>query len=118
MKALFLWFFLGQTLLGGQAMLPGTVVKLADTDLMPVYASAVVEEGRLVFNQIFEPETEVRLLILPSGGGESEFAPYGRIAPSGDDIYIRFEGAEQAVSLRRWLLESYGIELVFAPPEE
>lgn len=118
MKALLLWFVLGQTLLSGHAMVPGTIVKLADTDLMPVYASAVVEGGRLVFTQTFEPETEVRLLILPPGSGESELAPYGRVGPTGDDIYIRFEGAEQAVSLRRWLLESYGIELVFAPPEE
>ncbi len=118
MNALLFWFVLGQALLGGHTMLPGTVVKLADTDLMPVYASAVVEEGQLVFTHAFEPETEVRLLFLPPGSSESELAPYGRVGPTGDDIFIRFEGAEQAVSLRRWLLESYDIELVFAPPEE
>lgn len=124
MKALLLWFVLGQALIGGHAILPGTVVKLVNPDLIPVYTSAVVEEGKLVFAQVLEPETEVRLLILPPGASESEAAaavteaPYGRIGPTGDDIYVRFEGADQAVSFKRWLLESYGVELLFVPPTQ
>jgi hypothetical protein len=123
MKALLLWFVLGQALVAGHAFLPGTVVKLVHPDLIPVYASGVVEGGELTFSHALEPETEVRLLILPPDASERQAAaavaeaPYGRIGPTGDDIFVRFEGAERAVSLKKWLLDAYGIELHFAPRE-
>lgn len=119
MKTLWLWLLLAQTVSGGHDLVPGTVVSLAAPELFPVYSSAVLEERRLVFNLVLEPETEVRLLINPPGtaAGSTE-APYGRIGPTGDDIFVQFDGAPQAVSLRKWLADEYGVELVFAPPEE
>ncbi len=35
-----------------------------------------------------------------------------------DKNVFEFEGASQAVSLRKWLAEEYGIELVFSGPGE
>lgn len=117
MKIFFLWLLLAQTLGVMHQLAPGTVVTLAAPDLVPVYSSAVVEQNRLVFSGTLEPETEVRVLIIPPGAGsaDSTEAPYGRIAPSGDDIYVQFEGAAKAVSLRKWLAEEYGVDLIFVP---
>ena len=117
MNALLFWFMLAQTLTGTHEMVPGTVVTLAAPDLVPVYSSAVLEQHKLVFNTTLEPETEVRVLIIPPGGeaGSSE-APYGRIGPTGDDIFVQFSGAAKAVSLRKWLAEEYNVELLFTPP--
>lgn len=118
MRAFFLCFLLFQTLTGMHELAPGTVITLAAPDLVPVYSTAVLENNRLVFNGTLNPETEVRVLIIPPGAdaADSTEAPYGRIGPTGDDIYVQFEGAAQAVSLRRWLAEEYGIELVFVTP--
>ncbi len=117
MSGFFLWLLLAQTLSLMHQLAPGTVVTLAAPDLVPVYSSAVVEQNRLVFDGSLEPETEVRVLIIPPGVAttDSTEAPYGRIAPSGDDIYVQFEGVSQAVSLRKWLAEEYGVELIFTP---
>ena len=117
MNALLLCFMLAQTLTGAHELAPGTVVTLAAPDLVPVYSSAVLEQHKLVFSTSLEPETEVRVLIIPPGkeAGPSE-APYGRIGPTGDDIFVQFSGAAQAVSLRKWLADEYGVELVFPPP--
>lgn len=106
-----------QTLSGAHEMLPGTVVTLAAPDLVPVYSSAVVEAHKLVFSTVLEPETEVRVLIIPPGGeAASSEAPYGRIGPSGDDIFVQFSGAAKAVSLRKWLADEYHVTLIFTPP--
>lgn len=115
MKAFFLCLLLAQVLTGMHDLVPGTVVTLAAPDLVPVYSTAVVQQNRLVFDGLLEPETEVRVLIIPPGtdSADSTEAPYGRIGPTGDDIYVQFEGASQAVSLRKWLAEEYGVELVF-----
>jgi hypothetical protein len=115
MKTFFLCLLLAQVLTGMHELAPGTVVTLAAPDLVPVYSTAVVQQNQLVFNGVLEPETEVRVLIIPPGTGsaDSTEAPYGRIGPTGDDIYVQFEGASQAVSLRKWLAEEYGVELIF-----
>ncbi len=116
MNALLLWFMLVQTLTGGHEMVPGTVVTLAAPDLVPVYSSAVLKQQKLVFNVTLEPETEVRVLIIPPGGeAAASEAPYGRIGPTGDDIFVQFSGAAKAVSLRKWLAEEYDVELMFKP---
>ena len=117
MNALLLCFMLVQSLTGTHEMVPGTVVTLAAPDLVPVYTSAKLEQHQLVFGTVLEPETEVRVLIIPPGGeAVSSEAPYGRIGPTGDDIFVQFAGAAKAVSLRKWLADKYGVELVFAPP--
>lgn len=95
----------------------GTVVSLTGPDLVPVYSQAEVEAQQLIFPSTLEPETEVRVLIISPGSETAVTPPYGRISPSGDDIYVQFEGATQAVSLKRWLADEYGVELIFAPPE-
>lgn len=117
MKTLWLWLLLVQTVSAGHDLVPGTVVSLAAPELFPVYSSAVLEDHRLVFNLALEPETEVRLLIDPPGteAGSTE-APYGRIGPTGDDIFVQFEGSEQAVSFRKWLADEHGVELTFVAP--
>ncbi len=117
MKTVWLWLLLAQTAAAGHDLVPGTVVSLAAPELFPVYSSAVLEQHRLVFNLTLEPETEVRLLIDPPGteAGSTE-APYGRIGPTGDDIFVQFEGAEQAVSFRKWLADEHGVELMFVAP--
>ena len=99
MKTLWLWLLLTQTLTGGHDLVPGTRVSIAAPELVPVYSAAVLEGHRLVFDVAPPPETEVRLIFSPPGEAPSE-APYGRIGPTGDDIFVQFEGAPQAVSLR------------------
>lgn len=120
MSGFILWLLLSQILIGAHNIVPGTVVTLAAPELVPVYSSAVVEGNRLIFDQSLEPETEVRVLIILPGieATSSTEAPYGRIGPTGDDIFVQFEGASQAVSLRKWLAEEYGIELVFSSSGE
>lgn len=99
-----------------QTLEPGTVVTLLPPDLVGVYATAVVGgDRRLIFDNSLDPETEVRVLIMPPGADAAPSPPYGRVSPSGDDIYIQFDGATQAVSLRHWLTDTYGIDLVFTP---
>ena len=119
MKTFWLLLLLAQTAAAGHDLVPGTVVSLAAPELFPVYSSAVLEQQRLVFNLTLEPETEVRLLIDPPGtaAGSTE-APYGRIGPTGDDIFVQFEGAEQAVSFRKWLADEHGVELMLVTPED
>lgn len=115
MNVLLFCFMLAQTLTGTPEMLPGTIVTLAASpNLVPVYGSAKLEQHKLVFNMSLEPETEVRVLIIPPGGeSASSEAPYGRIGPTGDDIFVQFSGAAQAVSLRKWLADEYDVDLVF-----
>ena len=117
MKVLLLCLMLAQTLAATPELAPGTVVTLAAApDLVPVYGSAVLEHHELVFNVSLEPETEVRVLIVPPGKEAGPSAsPYGRIGPTGDDIFVQFSGAAKAVSFRKWLAE-YGVELVLPPP--
>lgn len=108
--------FLGVANAQTQTLESGTVVTLLPPDLVGVYATAVVgEDRRLVFDNSLDPETEVRVLIMPPGADAAPSPPYGRVSPSGDDIYIQFDGATQAVSLRYWLTDTYGIDLVFTP---
>ena len=116
MNALLFCFMLAQSLIGTHEMLPGTVVMLAAPELVPVYSSAKLEQHKLVFSTALEPETEVRVLIIPPGGeAVSSEAPYGRIGPNGDDIFVQFGDSTKAVSLRKWLADEYGVALIFAP---
>lgn len=99
-----------------QTLEPGTVVTLLPPDLVGVYATAVIgEDHKLIFEDSLNPETEVRVLIMPPGAEAAPSPPYGRVSPSGDDIYIQFDGATQAVSLRYWLADAYDVDLVFTP---
>lgn len=118
MKALFIFLLLAQTLTGLHDFVPGTAVTLLSPDLVGAYATAVVGDNyKLIFEGSLEPETEVRVLVLPPGEAADsvEMPPYGRVGPTGDDIYVQFDDDAQAVSLRKWLAKSYGVELIFVP---
>ena len=124
MTEIFLWFCLSQTLASLPAMTPGTEVKLVHPDLVPVFDTAVVEEGQLAFAERLEPGTELRMLFLAPDADEEQSvasiseAPFGRISSRGGDILVQFEGFEEPVSFRRWLGEERGVELILPEPEE
>ena len=124
MTELFLWFCLTQTLASLPAMTPGTEVKLVHPDLVPVFDTAVVENGQLAFSERLEPGTELRLLFLAPDADEKQSvasmsdAPFGYISSRGGDILVEFEGYEAPVSLRRWLGEERDIELLLPESEE
>lgn len=87
---------------------------LAAPDLVPVYSMAVLRGHTLRFDTALEPETEVRVLIIPPGKAsdqESAEAPFGRVSPAGDDIYVQFKPNSQAVSFKKWLHDEYHIDL-------
>jgi len=111
------WFLVAQTLAGLPAMTPGTEVKVILPDLITVLGSAVVEEGRLVFNQPLPAGSEVRLLFIARGSDPSDTvaalrdAPFGRVSPTGDDITVQFAGLEP-LSLKQWLAEERDIALI------
>lgn len=102
---------------GVPALVPGTVVTLLPPDLVGAYATAIVgNDYKLEFDSALLPETEVRVLIMLPGTEATSAPPYGRVSPSGDDIYVQFEGSSQAVSLKRWFADAYGVALSFSPP--
>ena len=124
MTEIFLWFCLSQTLASLPAMAPGTEVKLVHPDLVPVFDTAVVEDGQLAFSARLEPGTELRMLFLAPDADEKQSvdamsdAPFGRVSSRGSDILVQFEGFEEPISFRRWLGEERDVELVLPEPEE
>jgi len=116
------WFLVAQTLAGLPAMTPGTEVKVIRPDLITVLGSALVEEGRLVFNQPLPVGSEVRLLFIARGSDPSDTvaalrdAPFGRVSPTGDDITVQFAGLEP-LSLKQWLAEERDIALIIPLPQ-
>ncbi len=104
-------------------MTPGTEVKLVHPDLVPVFDTAVVEDGQLAFSERLEPGTELRMLFLAPDADEKQSvasmsdAPFGRISSRGSDILVEFEGYEAPVSFQRWLGEERDIELILPEPE-
>ena len=128
MVELLFWFLVSQTLAGLPDMAPGTEVRLYSTDLFTIYAAAVVEDDRLVFEGAIEPGAEIRLLILsPSSSSDERVealsdakALYGRISRDGEDIWLRFDELEGPLSFKKWLLEERGItlQLIPKPPQE
>lgn len=124
MSDLLFWFLVSQTLVGLPEMQPGTEVRLVSQDLLTVFASARVEDGRLVFSGPVEPGQEVRLLIFPPDATEQERAAalsgaqalVGRVGDDGSDVMVTFPGLEGPLSLRKWLAEERGLALVI--PQE
>lgn len=117
------WFLVAQTLAGLPAMTPGTEVKVVLPDLITVLGSAVVEEGRLVFDRPLPAGSEVRLLFIARGSDPSvtvaalRDAPFGRVSPAGDDILVQFAGLEQPLSLKQWLAEEHDLALIIPVPQ-
>lgn len=121
MADMLFWFLVSQTLAGLPAMTPGTQVRIVSADLLTLYAVATVEDNQLVFEGLLEPNTELRLLIIPGSASESETvaalqkAPIGHISPGGDDLLIQFEGLEGPISFKKWLAEERNITLRLVP---
>lgn len=122
MVELLFWFLVSQTIAGMPEMAPGTVVQLVSSDLLTVYASAQVEEHRLVLRGPFAPGSEVRVLIFPPNASPTETAEalsspalYARISGDGEDILVQFAELEGPLSFKKWLAEERGIDLFLIP---
>jgi hypothetical protein len=113
-------FLVAQTVAGLPALPAGTEVRLVSPDLLTVYASARIQDGRLAFPLAPVPGTELRLLFFPPDATKAERAAAlsgvraisGRISVGGRDVLLRVPDSDQPVSLRA-LLEQRGITLSF-----
>ncbi len=118
--ALMLWFALAISLADVPAFLPGTEVRVVSPDLLTVYASGRVEEGRLSIELPLGAGSEVRLLVFqPDASGQAiaealtgGAALHGVVSDDRDDILVRIDDLPQPLSLRIHLLERHGVELV------
>ena len=118
--ALMLWFALAVSLAEVPAFLPGTEVRVVSPDLLTVYASGRVEEGRLSIDLPLGAGSEVRLLVFPPDASDQAIAEAltggaalrGVVSDDRDDILVRIDDAPQPLSLRTHLLERYDVELV------
>ncbi len=124
MADLLFWFLVSQTIASLPDMAPGTVVQLVSSDLLTVYASASVEEHRLVLSGDLQAGSEVRVLIFqPNATPQATVEALGnqalhaRIGPAGDDILVEFEELEGPLSFKKWLAEERGIDLFLMPGE-
>jgi len=108
-----------QAVVGLPSLPAGTEVRLVSPDLLTVYASARVQDTRLLFETPLPAGTELRLLFFPPDATEAERAAAlsgaraisGRISVDGKDILLQFPDSDQPLSLRT-LLEQRGLELV------
>ena len=120
MSELLFWFLVSQTLAGLPQMPPGTEVRLVSRDLLTVYGSARVEDGRLQFDSSMRSGQELRLLIFPPDASDQERAQAlsgaqaipGRVSDDRVDILIEFPELDGPLSLRKWLAEERDILLI------
>ena len=118
--ALMLWFALAVSLAEVPAFPPGTEVRVVSPDLLTVYASGRVEEGRLSIDLPLGAGSEVRLLVFPPDASDQAIAEaltggaalHGVVSDDRDDILVRVDDQPDGLSLRTHLLERHGIELV------
>ena len=104
------------------ALPAGTEVRLVSPDLLTVYASARIQDGRLVFPTAPAPGTELRVLFFPPDATKAEKAAAlsgaraisGRVSVDGSDILLRFPESDRSHSLRA-LLSERDVELAIAP---
>ncbi|MCA9838167.1 MAG: hypothetical protein KC422_14715 [Trueperaceae bacterium] len=122
---LLFWFLVSQTLSGLPDMYPGTEVRIVSMDLITIYASASVTDDELVFIGKFEPDSEVRLLILQPDANAQETvealgnkALHARISPEGDDILLQFAELEGPLSFKKWLKDERNITLKLNPGDD
>ena len=119
-SVLMLWFALTLSLAEVPAFLPGTELRVVSPDLLTVYSSGRVEEGRLTIDLPLEAGSEVRLLVFPPDASDEAIAAaltggaalHGVVADDRGDILVRIDDLPQPLSLRAHLLDQHGIELV------
>ena len=124
MSDLLFWFLVSQTIAGLPQMPPGTEVRLVSRDLLTVYGSARVEDGRLQFTNAMREGQELRLLIFPPDVSDLERAQTlsgaqaipGRVSNDGHDILVEFPELDGPLSLRKWLAEERDILLIMPVP--
>jgi len=118
-----LWFtlLLGLHLADLPAALPdGTELRVVSPDLLTVYSSGRVDDATLRIDLPLSVGTEVRLLVFAPDASDEELAAalaggaalYGHVAEDRADIVLHLTDLEEPLSLRAWLLETHGIELV------
>jgi len=120
MSALVLWFLLGQTMAAMPEFIEGTELRLVSPDLMTVYSSGRVSEGRLMIDLPLDAGTEIRLLVFPPNVTDGQAAAllsgaqavFARVAEERADILLTFPEEAETVSLREWLRTERGIVLV------
>lgn len=118
--ALMLWFSLALSLAEVPAFPPGTELRVVSPDLLTVYSSGRVEEGRLTIDLPLDAGSEVRLLVFPPDASDAAIAEalsggaalHGVVAEDHGDILVRIDDLPEPLSLRAHLLERHGIELV------
>jgi hypothetical protein len=122
MADLLFWFLVSQTIAGLPSMVSGTEVRIVSTDLLAIYATAQVTDERLTLEGSFQPNEEVRVLILQPDATPQETvealgsqALFAHISPEGDDILVQFQEIEGPLSFGKWLLEERGIMLRIVP---
>lgn len=124
MSDLLFWFLVSQTIPGLPQMPPGTEVRLVSRDLLTVYGSARVEDGRLQFTSAMRAGQELRLLVFPPDVSDQERAQAlsgaqaipGRVSDDGHDILVEFPQLEGPLSLRKWLAQERDILLIMPVP--
>ena len=117
---LMLWFALSLGPAEVPAFLPGTELRVVSPDLLTVYSSGRVEEGRLTIDLPLDAGSEVRLLVFPPDASDEAIAEassggaalHGVVADDRGDILVHIVDLPQPLSLRAHLLEWHGIELV------
>jgi hypothetical protein len=120
---LLFFFLVSQTLPGLPAMQPGTEVRVVSQDLLTIFASARVDAGSLTFDAPLTPGLEIRLLIFPPDATDQERAAalsgaqalVGWATPDGD-LLVQFPEVGGPISLRKWLEEERGLDLVLPAP--
>lgn len=120
MSALVLWFLLGQTMANLPEFKEGTELRLVSPDLLTVFSSGRVTEGRLMIDLPLDAGSEIRLLVFPPHASDGQAAALlsgaqaiiARVAEDRADILMTFPEAAEAVSLREWLREQRDIVLV------
>ncbi len=120
MSALVLWFLLGQTMASMPEFIEGTELRLVSPDLMTVYSSGRVSDGRLMIDLPLDAGTEIRLLVFPPNVTDGQAAAllsgaqavFAHVAEERADILLSFPDEVGTVSLREWLRTERGIVLV------
>lgn len=114
-------FLIAQTVAGLPAFPVGTELRLVSPDLLTVYSSGrVTEGGHVVIDLPLDAGTELRLLVFPPDATDADKAEvlsgaraiYARVADDRADLIVRFPDVDAPVSLRAWLRDERGIELV------
>ena len=122
MTDLLFWFLVSQTVAGLPDMAPGTEVRLVSLDLLTIYASAQVQDHRLVMAGDFAADGDMKLLIFqPDASPQATVDTLGNqalsahLSPQGDDILVQFEELDGPLSFKKWLKEERGITLEIVP---